>query len=119
MKQSGLCVMKNSGFEFRSTDTYPTIDEKLRDLFPKLFDWMFETEPEDATTSSWLVCMKPPYLRSNLVVYSDDQALPTGFDLFTASHLAKGKVSVQSRALFLGMHFLFYAYPKLKILFLF
>ena len=60
MKQSGLCVMKDTGFEFRSTDTYSIIDDKLRNLFPNLFDWIMESEPYDSTTSSWLICMKPP-----------------------------------------------------------
>lgn len=101
MKQSGLCVMKGAGFEFLSTDTYSTIDEKLRNLFPNLFDWIIESEPYDATTSSWLICMKPPY-RKNLVVYSDDQCLPTGFDIITACQLSKSKAGIQDRVLYLG-----------------
>jgi hypothetical protein len=104
MKQSGLCVMKGVGFEFLSTDTYSTIDDKLRNLFPNLFDWIIEFEPSDATTSSWLICMKPPY-RKNLVVYSDDQSLPTGFDIITACQLSKSKTGVQDRVLYLGEPF--------------
>ena len=50
MKQSGLCVMKNSGFEFHPDDTYSMVDEKLRIIFPKLFDWLCESEPYDAPT---------------------------------------------------------------------
>jgi hypothetical protein len=72
MKQSGLCVLKDSRFDFHSTDTFATIDEKLRIIFPRLFDWLSETELDDMTTSSWLICMKPPYTRRSLVVYSDD-----------------------------------------------
>lgn len=101
MKQSGLCVMKGSGFNFRSGDTYSTIDDKLRNLFPKLFDWIIESEPYDATTSSWLICMRPPY-RKSLVVYSDDQSLPTGFDIITACQLSKSKAGVHDRVLYLG-----------------
>ena len=102
MKQSGLCVMKDFGFEFHASDTYSMVDEKLRILFPNLFHWMCESEPDDATTSSWLICMKPPYSRKSLVVYSDDRALPTGFDIMTACQLAKTKVGVQNRVLYLG-----------------
>jgi hypothetical protein len=101
MKQSGLCVMKGSGINFLSTDTYSTIDDKLRNLFPNLFDWIIESEPYDSTTSSWLICMRPPY-RKSLVVYSDDRSLPTGFDIITACQLAKSKAGVQDRVLYLG-----------------
>jgi hypothetical protein len=101
MKQSGLCVIKGTGFEFLSTDTYSIIDDKLRNLFPNLFNWIMETEPDDATNSSWLICMKLPY-RKSLVVYSDDQRLPTGFDIITACQLAKSKAGVQDRVLYLG-----------------
>ena len=93
--------MKGAGFEFLSTDTYSTIDEKLRNLFPNLFDWIMESEPYDATTYSWLICMKPPY-RKSLVVYSDDRLLPTGFDIITACQLAKSKAGIQDRVLYLG-----------------
>lgn len=105
MKQSGLCVMKDSGFEFLPSDTYSIIDAKLRALFPQLFDWMFESEPDDVMTSSWLICMKPPYSRKSLVVYSDDQSLPTGFDIISVCQLAKSKVGAQNRVLYLGKHF--------------
>jgi hypothetical protein len=101
MKQSGLCVMKGAGFEFLPTDSYSTIDDKLRHLFPNLFNWIIEFEPSDATASSWLICMKPPY-RKNLVVYSDDRSLPTGFDIITACQLSKSKAGVQDRVLYLG-----------------
>ena len=101
MKQSGLCIMKGSGFEFHSNDTYAAIDEKLRNLFPNLFDWICESEPHDATTSSWLICMKPPY-RKSLVVYSDDRSLPSGLDIITACQLGKSKVGVHDRILYLG-----------------
>ena len=47
MKQLGLCVMKSSRFEFHPDDTYSTVDEKLRIIFPKLFDWLCELEPYD------------------------------------------------------------------------
>ena len=102
MKQSGLCVMKDSGFEFLPSDTYSIVDNKLHNLFPVLFDWMSRFEPDNATTSSWLVCMKPPYTRKSLVIYSDDQTLPTGFDIMTACHLLKAKVGVQNHILYLG-----------------
>jgi hypothetical protein len=114
MKQSGLCVMKDSGFEFLATDTYSTVEDKLRALFPNLFHWLSESEPDDATTSSWLICMKQPYSRKSLIVYSDDQSLPTGFDMITACHqLSKGKLGVQNRVLYLG-NFLFLLYLLLK-----
>ena len=109
MKQSGLCVMKDSGFEFHASDSYSLLDSKLCNLFPDLFEWINKSKPDDATTSSWLVCMKPPYSRKSLVVYSDvvysdDRALPTGFDIMTACHLAKTKVGVQNQVLYLGKH---------------
>ena len=107
MKQSGLCVMKDSGFEFLSTNTYSVIDDKLHIFFPKLFDWISESEPSDATTSSWLICIKPPYLCKSLIVYSDNQSLPTGFDIITACQLSKSKVGVQNQVLYLGRPFLY------------
>ncbi len=110
MKQSGLCIMKDSGFEFRLTDTYLMVEDILRPLFPKLFDWISEMEPDDATTSSWLICMKPPYSRKSLIVYSDDQSLPTGFDVITACQLSKRKVGVQNRILYLGKPLAFVSY---------
>jgi hypothetical protein len=107
MKQSGLCVMKDSGFEFLTTDTYSDLDDKLRVLFPNLFDWMSESEPDNAINSSWLICTKPPYSHKSLAVYSDDRALPTGFDMIAACHLAASKVGVQNRVLYLGKLFYF------------
>lgn len=101
MKQSGLCV-KGSGFEFHPDDTYPVVDEKLRKLFPKLFNWLCEAEPYDTTNSSWLICLKPP--RKPLAVYSDDR-LPTGEDIITACQLANAKVGISQRTLFLGKLF--------------
>ena len=105
MRQSGLCVMKDSGFDFHANDTYSTIDKKLHDLFPDLFNWICEAEPDDAETSSWLICMKLPYSCKSLVVYSDDWHLPTGFDIMTACQLAKSKVGVQNQVLYLGKLF--------------
>ena len=102
MKQAGLCVMRDSGFNFHATDTYSMVDEKLWELFPRLFDWLCDSEPYDAETSSWLICMKTAYSRKSLVVFSDDQALPTGFDIMTACQLAKGKVGHSHRILYLG-----------------
>ena len=104
MRQSGLCVMSSSGFEFLHSDTYSTIDDKLWALFPKVFDWIIETEPSDEMTSSWLICMKPPY-RKELLVISDDRSLPTGSDIITACQLAKSKAGVQDRVLYLGEYF--------------
>ena len=102
MKQSGLCIMQGSGFEFHPDDTYSVLDEKLRILFPKLFDWLCESEEYDTINSSWLVCMKPP--RRSLAVYSNDR-LPTGMDVITACQLAKTKVGVSHRILYLGKPF--------------
>lgn len=103
MKQSGLCIIKRSGFEFHPDDTYSVLDEKLRILFPKLFDWLCESEEYEATTSSWLICMKPP--RKPVAVYSDDR-LPTGMDIITTCQLAKTKVGITHRILYLGKLFL-------------
>lgn len=110
MKQSGLCVLRESGFEFRSTDTYATIEDKLRVLFPKLFGWISISEPDNASTSSWLICMKPPYSQKSLIVYSDDQSLPTGFDIITACQLSRSKVGLQNRVLYLGRSFILISY---------
>lgn len=110
MKQSGLCVLRESGFEFRSTDTYSTIEDKLRVLFPKLFNWISISEPDDTNTSSWLICMKPPYAKKTLTVYSDDQSLPTGFDIITACQLSKSKVGLKNRVLYLGRPFILLIY---------
>ena len=93
--------MNPAGFEFRSSDNYSMVEEKLCTLFPRLFDWMLDAEPYDSPTSSWLICMKPPY-RKNLVVYSNDQQLPTGLDIVTACQLAKSKSGIKDRFLYLG-----------------
>ncbi|KIJ92423.1 hypothetical protein K443DRAFT_13620 [Laccaria amethystina LaAM-08-1] len=98
MKQSGLCVTKSSGFTFHPDDSYPILDAKLQELFPKLFTWLWNAEADDATTSSWLICMKPP--RRNLAVYSDDR-LPTGMDIIDACKLANTKVGISYWTLFL------------------
>ncbi len=102
MKQSSLCVMRESGFEFHSTDSYLVVEDKLRVLFPKLFNWISKSEWDDATTSSWLICMRLPYARKSLIVYSDDQSLPTSFDIFTACQLLNSKVGFQNWVLYLG-----------------
>ncbi len=107
MKQVGLCVMKDTGFQFRSSDSYSVVEDQLRLLFPKLFTWISESEPDDATTSPWLICMKPPYTRKSLAVFSDDQSLPTGFDIITAAQLVKSKVGLQNRVLYLGITLVF------------
>ena len=106
MKQSGLCVTKSSGFDFHPDDSYPILDTKLQALFPKLFTWLWKAEPDDATTSSWLICMKPPC--RNLAVYSDDR-LPTGMDIIDTCKLANTKVGVSHWTLFLGeLHFIIF-----------
>ena len=38
----------------------------------------------------FIICMRPPY-RKSLVVYSDNQSLPMGFDIITACQLSKSK----------------------------
>lgn len=101
MKQCGLCIINPTGFEFRSTDSYSTVDEKLRNLFPRLFDWICHSEPDTATTSSWLVCMKAPW-KNNLVVYSDDAQLPSGLDIIASCQLSKSKSGMKDRVLYLG-----------------
>ena len=104
MHQSGLCMMKDSGFDFHANETYLTVD-KLCDLFSGLFDQLSEAEPDDVETSPWLICIKTPYSCKSLAVYSDDWHLPTGFDLITACKLAKSKVGVQNQVLYLGKPF--------------
>jgi len=91
--------MKSSGFEFHLDDIYSTVDEKLWILFPKLFDWLCESEPDDTPTSSWLICLKAPH--RDLAVYSDDK-LPTGADIIDACRFGKPKVGISNHILFLG-----------------
>jgi len=91
--------MKSSSFTFHPDDSYPILDAKLQELFPKLFTWLWNAEADNATTSSWLICMKPP--RRNLTVYSDNW-LPTGMDIIDACKLANTKVSISHQMLFLG-----------------
>jgi hypothetical protein len=110
MIQSGLAVRRNSGFSFSATDSYLTCDEKIRNLFPKLFRWISENEPDEATDSSWLICMKVPY-RKKLEVYSDDH-LPSGFDIITSCQQAKSKAGVRERTLYLGKHLV---YKKIRL----
>ena len=116
MKQSGLCVLRESGFEFHSTDTYSMIEDKLRVPFPRLFNWISISEPDDSDTSSWLICMKAPYSKKTLIVYSDDQSLPTGFDIMTACQLSRSKVGLKNRVLYLGTHFILVIYFILNFL---
>ena len=104
MKQSGLCVMDPAGFEFCSTDGYATVEEKLRNLFPRLFDWLCDSDPYDSTTSPWLICVKSPHQKT-LAVYLDDQRLPTGKAVIEACQLAKGKSGIKDRYLYLGKPF--------------
>ena len=99
MKQLGLCIMKSSSFGFHLDDTYSTVDEKLWIIFPKLFDWLCESEPYDAPTSPWLICLKAPC--RDVAVYSDDK-LPTGADIIDACWFGKPKVGISNRILFLG-----------------
>ena len=91
--------MKSSGFEFHPNDTYAIIDEKLWNLFPRLFDWLCESEPYEETTSSWLICFKPP--RKLLSVFSDDW-LPTGDNIITTCQFSNAKVGISQCTLFLG-----------------
>ena len=91
--------MKSSGFGFHPDDTYLTVDEKLQIIFPKLFDWLCESEPYDAPTSPWLICLKAPC--RDVAVYSDDK-LPTGADIIDACWFGKPKVGISNRILFLG-----------------
>ena len=81
MCQSGLCMMKDSGFDFYADDTYSTVDKKLWDLFPDLFDWLSEAEPDDAETSSWLICIKTPYSCKSLEVTGVSQLVSTSLML--------------------------------------
>lgn len=93
--------MNPAGFEFRSTDSYAAVEEKLRNHFPRLFEWLYDSEPYDSTTASWLICVKPPHQKT-LAVYSDDQRLPNGSDIIGASQLVKGKSGIKDRFLYLG-----------------
>ena len=91
--------MKSFGFKFHPDDTYSTVNEKLQNIFPKLFDWLCESEPDDTPTSSWLICLKAPH--RDLAVYSDDK-LPTGADIIDACRFGKPKVGISNHILFLG-----------------
>jgi len=53
--------MDPAGFEFRPSDGYATVEEKLRKLFPRPFDWLCDSDPSDSTTSPWLICVKSPH----------------------------------------------------------
>jgi hypothetical protein len=105
MKQSGLCVMKGEGVEFLPTDSFAAVEGKLSDLFPRLFTHLLVSESDETPLSSWLVCIKPSFCKQ-LVVYSDDSALPCGFDIISACQMSKPKVGFQERTLYLGMIFL-------------
>lgn len=98
MIQCGLAIRRNSGYQFRSTDTYPACDQVLRGLFPKVFQWLDSVEDDDSVTSSWLVCSKLPY-QKGLMVSSSDK-LPDGFDLISA--VGKPKSGIGERTLYLG-----------------
>ena len=64
--------MKSSGFDFYPDDSYPILDTTLQALFPKLFTWHWKAEPDDATTSSLLICMRPPHIGTSLYILMTD-----------------------------------------------
>lgn len=103
MRQSGLCIMRESGYDFLSTDSYATLDAKFHALFPKLYDYFGEQDITDGSESlaSWLICMKLPH-KQGIVVFSDDQELPTGFDIMQACRMSKSKAGINERTLYLG-----------------
>lgn len=103
MIQSGLAVRRNRGFEFRSTDSYATCDEMLRNLFPRLFNWIDENEDDNSELSSWLIGFKTPY-KKRIAVYSDD-SLPTGSDILSSCQISKAKAGIRERTLYLGKDF--------------
>lgn len=103
MIQSGLAVRRNYGFEFSSTDGYATCDEKLRNLFPKLFSWIDENDDDDSELSPWLIGFKTPY-KKRIAVYSDDR-LPTGSDIINSCHMSKAKAGIRERTLYLSKDF--------------
>jgi hypothetical protein len=102
MIQSGLAVRRNSGFQFRPSDSYSMCDATIRSHFPRLFHYIDEhdDDSDEDGKSPWLVCFKPPYKKS-LVVYSTDQ-LPTGFDIISSCQITKSKAGVGERTLYLS-----------------
>lgn len=100
-KQSKLCVMRNEGFAFRSTDTFSQVSSLLRSALPELFDYLLSVEldagsdDEEQYLSSWLVCIRRNYVKigTTLDVYSDD-SLPNGDDIVNALKLSHGKSKV-------------------------
>jgi hypothetical protein len=100
MIQSGLAVRRNSGFQFRPSDSYSVCDAIIRSQFPRLFDYIDEHDNDEAIESPWLVCLKPPYKKS-LVVYSTDR-IPTAFDIISSCQTAKRKAGISERTLYLS-----------------
>lgn len=92
--------MRDTGYHFLSTDTYSIIDDKLQVLFPKLFEWLSQDDPQ-GTATSWLICCKPPYTKS-IAVHSDDTDLPNGFEIMKSCSMSKSKTNPQDRILYLG-----------------
>ena len=50
-----------------------------------------------------------PLFRKHLIVFLDDQALPTGFDIITACQLGKSKAGVHDQILYLGKPLAYYS----------
>ena len=68
MIQSGLAVRRNSGFQFCPSDSYSVCDAIIWSQFPRLFDYINEHNDDEVSESPWLVCLKPPYKKSLVVL---------------------------------------------------
>ena len=105
MKQSGLCVIKDTGIKFFLSNDSAAVEKTLCSLFPRLFAYLQESHSNIIELSFWLICICPSYSCKSLDVYSDDQALPKGSDIISACQLlSKAKSGIQNHILYLGQY---------------
>jgi hypothetical protein len=104
LRQHGLCVVNPEGFIFYAEDTHEDLENKFRELFPPLFQWLDDTMSDFLDLSRWMICSKRCNHRKGVMVNSDDRKLPDGGDIIAACQGGPGKVNFLDLTLFLGMH---------------
>ena len=109
LRQHGLCIISTEGFTFSSTDSHQDIDDKLRELFPAIFQW-FDPLLHYPSCSQWPICSKHCHHKKGVMVNSDDRKLPDGADIIAACQVGTGKVNFMDLTLFLGMSIFFIIY---------
>ena len=110
--QCGLCQSSDEGFLFTTKDSFDDIDFLLHEEFTTLFDYLDENRPTsgpayEAGLSPWLICIKRPYRKPGVLVFSSDAGgkCPTGKDVISALSMSKrNRRNFTETILYLGKH---------------